>query len=88
MTIRKKKASKYLAKGAGSQLWPHGHCKLCGEMIDDYSQEFCSDVCRLEYEYAQKKRKRTSLIVNAAFIAYFIIVIVVVFWSSGYFPSP
>jgi predicted nucleic acid-binding Zn ribbon protein len=44
-------------------------------MLEDITQEFCSDRCRVEHEEKERQRKRQSYFVGFSFLAYIVIVI-------------
>ncbi|MHA2407314.1 MAG: DUF2116 family Zn-ribbon domain-containing protein [Candidatus Ranarchaeia archaeon] len=62
-------------KMTSTSMFLHEHCKTCGIMLEDITQEFCSDRCRVEHEEKERQRKRQSYFVGFSFLAYIVIVI-------------
>ncbi len=56
-------------------MYLHEHCKTCGIMLEDITQEYCSDRCRVEDEEKQRHKKRQTYIIAVSFAAYIIVVI-------------
>ncbi len=56
----KKRFQKQSGRDKGSDIWSHGYCKVCDNMINDFTQEFCVKVCRLESEFQKKKKTKKA----------------------------
>ncbi|MHA1918090.1 MAG: DUF2116 family Zn-ribbon domain-containing protein [Candidatus Ranarchaeia archaeon] len=70
-------------KIASTRMWSHGHCKNCGEMLEDLSQQYCSVKCRIESEEKNSKKKNQSLFLSIGFIGYLAVIIGFVLFRYG-----
>lgn len=69
-------------------MWSHGHCKVCGNMLDDHTQEFCSEACRLEFDYQQRKKRQRKILTYGFYVVYLIVAIILVLFTSGFIVLP
>ena len=88
MSTTKKRFQKHTGKEKGTDMWPHGHCKVCDNMVDDFTQDFCSEACRLESDFQKKKKRKSRIYMNLLFVAYFVVAVVIILFTSGVIVIP